>query len=109
MIECPELDDPYCGMVEWTSLFPGGVATYTCNHSCELNGDPTRNCTYDGTWSGEEPTCERKLLSPLHVCKLFHNMHLRVGIGLQKIVACSQSSAVPSCIYNFWHVHPTSF
>ena len=54
-------------MVEWTSLLPGGVATYTCNDSCELNGEPTRNCTYDGTWRGEEPTCERKLLSPLHM------------------------------------------
>ena len=79
MIECRELDDPYCGMVEWTSLFPGGVATFTCNHSCELIGDPTRDCTYNGTWSGEDPRCERKLLSPLHLQYVYKCKNHEVG------------------------------
>ena len=84
MIECRELDDPYCGMVEWTSLFPGGVATYTCNHSCELIGDPTRDCTYNGTWSGEEPRCERKLLSLLQSCTQLHLLLYTYIIAISK-------------------------
>ena len=44
----------------------------------------------------------------LRVCTL---ISIWVGIGLRKIVACSQIYlAVPSCIYSFWHdVIPTSY
>ena len=64
---CPPLPDIDNGMVDWSGLSPGDIATYTCDHAFILVGDPTRNCGSDGTWSGEEPRCERKLLSPLHV------------------------------------------
>ena len=64
---CSELPDIDNGMVEWTGLSPGDIATYTCIDGFILVGVSTRNCGSDGTWSGEEPTCERKLLSPLHV------------------------------------------
>ena len=66
-IMCPPLPEIDNGMVEVSSLFPGGVATYTCDPGFILVGDSTRICRDTGTWSGEEPTCERKLLSPLHV------------------------------------------
>ena len=73
-IMCPELPAIENGMVSWSGLSPGGVATYTCDDGFILVGDPTRICRDDGTWSGEEPTCERKLLSPLHVycCTIIH-------------------------------------
>ena len=64
---CPPLPDIDNGVVSWTGLSPGDVATYTCDLGFILVGDVTRICTDNGTWSGEEPTCERKLLSPLHV------------------------------------------
>ena len=66
-IMCPPLPDIDNGVVDWSGLSPGGVATYTCDPGFILVGEPTRICRDDGTWSGEEPTCERKLLSPLHV------------------------------------------
>ena len=50
-------------MVMWDSLAPGGVATYTCDPGFILNGEPTRNCSSDGTWSGMAPTCERKFIT----------------------------------------------
>ena len=67
VIMCPPLPDNDNGVVDWSGLSPGGVATYTCDPGFILVGDPTRICRDNGTWSGEEPTCERKLLSPLHV------------------------------------------
>ena len=66
-IMCPELPAIDNGMVSWTGLSPGDIATYTCDPGFILVGVSTRNCGSDGTWSGEEPTCERKLLSPLHI------------------------------------------
>ena len=50
-------------MVEWDTLAPGGVATYTCDSGFTLVGDPTRICGSDGTWSGMSPTCERKFVT----------------------------------------------
>ena len=84
VIMCPALPDIDNGMVEWSGLSPGGVATYTCDPDFILVGDATRICRDDGTWSGEEPTCERKLLSQLHVycCTIIHlyfNSCIEVG------------------------------
>ena len=73
MIMCPALPDIDNGMVSWTGLSPGDVATYTCDSGFILVGDPTRMCRDNGTWSGEEPTCERKLLLPLYYIILLHN------------------------------------
>ena len=74
IVMCPELPDIDNGMVSWTGLAPGDVATYTCDSGFILVGDATRICTNIGTWSGEEPTCERKLLSSLYVycCTIIH-------------------------------------
>ena len=81
IIMCPTLPDIDNGMVSRSGLSPGDVATYICDPGFSLVGDPTRLCRDNGTWSGEEPTCERKLLSPLHVhCILFHNVHLLLYI-----------------------------
>ena len=57
---CPELDDPNNGKVNWTGLSPGDIATYMCDDDFKLNGEATRTCQDDGTWSGMAPTCERK-------------------------------------------------
>ena len=64
---CPPLPDIDNGVVDWSGLSPGGVATYTCDPGFILVGGPTRICRDNGTWSDEEPTCECKLLSSLHV------------------------------------------
>ena len=42
-------------------LTVGSVATYSCNGSYEISGNPTRVCqvqTGVGTWSGSSPTCD---------------------------------------------------
>ena len=35
------------------------VATYSCRDGFVLKGYETRECQKDGTWSNEEPACER--------------------------------------------------
>ncbi len=36
------------------------VATYICNTGYNLNGETTRTCGSDGSWSGSAPVCQRK-------------------------------------------------
>ena len=84
-IMCRPLPDIDNGMVSWTGLAPGDVAMYTCDDGFILVGDPTRNCTYDGTWSDEEPRCERKLLSSVHVycCTIIHLLYYCTSIKMK--------------------------
>ena len=35
----------------------GDTATYQCDQHFQLNGEDTRLCKDDGTWSGTAPTC----------------------------------------------------
>ena len=58
---CPELYDPDNGRVMITGSTYGSVAIYSCEPGYELVGDETRSCEEDGTWSGDEPTCEGNL------------------------------------------------
>ena len=60
--ECPVLDDPANGMVTWTSLTTGGVATYECDSGFELVGDEMRDCQSNSQWSGAPPICKRKFV-----------------------------------------------
>ena len=59
--ECPCLDDIPNGSVSLSGNTTGDIAMYTCDDVFELVGDPTRVCMNDTTWSGEPPTCRRKL------------------------------------------------
>ena len=60
--ECPVLNDPANGMVTWTSLTTGGVATYVCDAGFELVGDEMRDCQSNSEWSGVPPICRRKFV-----------------------------------------------
>ena len=63
---CPELQDPANGEVTSDGL----TATYTCDEGFSLMGDQVRQCSSEGEWSGEEPTCSGQidLLSLYHDC-----------------------------------------
>ncbi|KAL1421548.1 hypothetical protein MTO96_022987 [Rhipicephalus appendiculatus] len=37
---------------------------YTCNQGFTLNGDATRRCQNNATWSGNDPTCEQRCPEP---------------------------------------------
>ena len=58
IIDCGELDDPNNGQVSLNGTTLGSIATYTCDPGHSLIGDMERICQENGTWSGNEPTCE---------------------------------------------------
>ena len=76
--ECPELPNPINGIVTWTSLSPGGVATYTCNDGFRLVGISTRICGSGGIWSGMAPTCERKFITIYSTISYYHRLFLHL-------------------------------
>ena len=43
--------------MEFTGLTPGSEAVYTCDDGYEIEGESTRTCKMDSTWSGEAPQC----------------------------------------------------
>lgn len=60
-VECGNLPNPTNGRVSLTGTTFGSIATYRCNSGFELVGEKTQECLEDGKWSGDDPTCERKL------------------------------------------------
>lgn len=57
---CPNLDDPRFGSVAFENETRpvGSVATYSCDPSYTLIGEPQRTCLNTSVWSGQAPTCE---------------------------------------------------
>ena len=89
-VKCLELPDIANGGVTWTGLSAGNVANYTCTSGYELVGSPTRLCGDDGTWSGDEPFCRRKINFNMHVhvyilysCSHIHGLLYSVKIWYQ--------------------------
>lgn len=60
--ECPQLEDPANGQVSITGTVVNSTATYTCNQGYVVTRGATRQCLESGQWSGQAPTCNRKLL-----------------------------------------------
>ena len=60
---CPQLNDPEHGQVTITPtssslVLPNSTAMYTCNTGYQLSETSGRRCQNNGTWTGNEPTCE---------------------------------------------------
>ncbi len=52
--------DPVNGRVTFTGITVYSMATYECDSGFGIKGAINRMCQKDGTWSGSNPTCERK-------------------------------------------------
>ncbi len=54
------------GMISYSDQTQGEgtVATYSCNHGHNLDGDATRTCESNGVWTGSESTCHREHYYP---------------------------------------------
>ena len=59
-VTCPALMAPANGQVSHESLEHNSLATYTCNEGHTLMGAVSRVCSLDGSWSGQEPSCDRE-------------------------------------------------
>ncbi|XP_035675655.1 sushi, von Willebrand factor type A, EGF and pentraxin domain-containing protein 1-like [Branchiostoma floridae] len=63
--ECPQLDTPTNGQVYGHNAYTD-VMVFFCNDGYELVGDVVRQCNQDdGTWSGTQPSCQKKECPPL--------------------------------------------
>ena len=64
-IDCGDLSDiPNGNVVIAPDTSLGSTATYSCDAGFNLVGEDTRTCQTNGEWSGEEPSCARKLFIP---------------------------------------------
>ena len=59
---CPQLMSPINGSVYVNTYDSGGTATYSCDPGYGLSALSTHYCFSNGTWSGEPPTCNGKLI-----------------------------------------------
>ncbi|CAH1267495.1 CSMD3 [Branchiostoma lanceolatum] len=63
---CPQLTPVQHGGTSGGSYY-GDVVTYHCDPGYEISGDEKRTCQSDQTWSGTQPTCNRKACPELPV------------------------------------------
>lgn len=56
-VKCPKPAHPQHGEVFAMNLEFGAMATYMCHPNYMLLGSRWRRCTYDGSWSDQEPAC----------------------------------------------------
>ena len=59
MTECGDPEFHASTIVDAPSTTSGSTAEYTCAEGyTDIDGDVERTCQRDGTWSGDEPTCD---------------------------------------------------
>ncbi|XP_064385364.1 uncharacterized protein LOC135334155 isoform X9 [Halichondria panicea] len=58
-IFCPELSIENGEVTVMGEQTPGTTAHYSCDEFYILNGNTYRTCQENGTWTGEDPECER--------------------------------------------------
>lgn len=57
-VDCGDLPQIAFGRVTFTTTTFRSQASYTCQEGYVLMGNFIRTCQNDGTWSGEDPTCQ---------------------------------------------------
>nr|BAR45634.1 limulus clotting factor C-like [Scolopendra japonica] len=69
--ECPLVATPVEGSVNLPTgrLTEGVTVSYSCNENYRLIGERNRTCQKDGSWSGDDPICEK-----LIICKAPDNI-----------------------------------
>jgi len=58
-VQCEFPEDTRHGMVEFSGLYVGSMARYSCERSFTLRGRAQRRCLYTGIWSHRPPKCTR--------------------------------------------------
>ena len=62
-ITCPKLTPPKYGKVRISGYCVDDYAVYGCAYGYQISHKDRRVCQEDGTWSGSEPTCDRKYVN----------------------------------------------
>jgi hypothetical protein len=67
-INCGMLGNPINGDVITNGTVLGSLASYSCRAGYELEGDATRVCQPNRSWSNTEPTCLGRLHQKDNYC-----------------------------------------
>ena len=64
-VTCLPLTSPDNGSIECSlgddgTSIEGSSCIYICDEGFEISGTIIRECQSNGSWSGDEPTCERR-------------------------------------------------
>ena len=89
--DCGPLSDPPNGVVDLPSgTIQGSSALYTCNTGFEftLTSISFRVCLASSFWTGDEPTCESKLMIKCHLILTVLTSFYFVTTPFIVIVAC---------------------
>ena len=62
VVQCSPLSSPVNGAVQMDDPMYSSMASYSCDQGFGLQGDATRTCQADGTWSGATPRCRSELI-----------------------------------------------
>ena len=79
------------GKVEWKSLTPTSVATYSCDYGYILVGEVRRTCQSDGYWGGKAPVCKQGIGFFINSCI---SISYRVNIQLTRKIQIINSAEV---------------
>ncbi|XP_064401744.1 sushi, von Willebrand factor type A, EGF and pentraxin domain-containing protein 1-like isoform X2 [Halichondria panicea] len=78
---CLSLPSLTNGMISYSDQTQGEgtVATYSCNHGHNLDGDATRTCESNGVWTGSESSCHPQTIIQLKFGPTSHCLHWNEG------------------------------
>ena len=102
-MNCSRLKDPTNGGVKSNEVRYNSTATYECLPGYELKeGDKTRMCLANGSWSGSSPICVRKYsyvcmyirMYTIHICTY---MYMYRGVAT-KCRVCNFESLRLNCV-----------
>ena len=87
-IDCGPLTDPGNGLVMVSTTIFMSTAAYSCNSGYTLEGDISRTCQFNGSWSGAEPACNRRSLShsPCYNYSTVYKMYFFHPVGFLNLV-----------------------
>ena len=66
IVDCGPLKKPAHGKVSYNITTYRAEATYECDSSYSLVGDPVRICGKNGNWSGSDTMCDKQSMYLLH-------------------------------------------
>ena len=93
---CSRLDAPTNGRISFSDgQNIGSVATYECFPGYVLDGDRTRTCQLDQTWTGDAPVCRReaKTLEKIHCWSFLFLFNLQPSLVLHCLWLLDPSSS----------------
>ena len=90
--DCGSLVAPENGTLTIDNTTFNSTANYSCNVGYNITGAEMRTCQENGSWSGQEPTCQSE-------CFFTHSVCVCVCMSFIHMCVCDEEM---KCIYDFY-------